>query len=87
MKRLLLLALTAGLLSPIAVNAQTVWLIYFVPVRTKTNAKHQNVAITMDKIPQESMEQCNSNGKELKELYSSIEWASRDMKWKCIYGK
>tara|TARA_B100000579_G_scaffold366738_1_gene326722 strand:- start:93 stop:293 length:201 start_codon:yes stop_codon:yes gene_type:complete len=56
MKRFLLLALTTGLLSPIAANAESVWL-----VLTKHDA--------MEKIQMRDMEQCQKNRERWKKIY------------------
>ena len=53
MKRFFLLALTAGLLSPIAAKAETYWLIL------KTT---QGAAAALEKIEVPSMKQCHEQG-------------------------
>ena len=52
MKSFLLLALTAGLLSPIAAKAETYWLILF-----------SGMGQASEKIQMASMEQCQKEGK------------------------
>ena len=54
MKRFLLLALTAGLMSPIAVKAESVWLLIGV------------ANIGFETIPMRSMEQCEREAKRFK---------------------
>ena len=56
MNRFLLLALTAGLLSPVAAKAESVWL-----VLTKHDA--------MEKIQMRDMEQCQKNRERWKKIY------------------
>jgi hypothetical protein len=52
MNRFLLLALTAGLLSPIAVKAESYWLILF-----------SGMGKASEKVQMASMEQCQKEGK------------------------
>ena len=54
MKRFLLLALTAGLLSPIAANAESVWLVLYA---------EQIDSESMEKIQMKDMAQCLEQGK------------------------
>ena len=86
MKRFLI-PLLAALALPTAVNAESIYLVLIAPMRTNTNANRQKLAITIETIPQESMEQCNENGQTLVELYSDVDWVARDMRFKCIKGK
>ncbi len=71
MKSFLLLALTAGLLSPIAAKAETWWL-----VLNKTAAT---------KIEMESEEQCIRAGKEWQIEMWGKKWGTRN--WYCLKGK
>ena len=60
MKRFLLLALTAGLLSPIAAKAESVWLVYaggFPTLKRRT--------IVLDKIQVQNEDQCHREGKKM----------------------
>ena len=73
MKRLLLLALTAGLLTPIAANAESYWLIMSAGDADK---------IDMEKVQMENLDQCMEQGK----IFKSLKTA-RVMKYVCIRGK
>ena len=65
MNRFLLLALTAGFFSPIAVKAESIWLILN--------------TVSLEKIEMESMEQCEEMGKYWQERhypkFKSEKWA------------
>ena len=76
MKRFLLLALTAGLLSPIAANAESYWLIVLFNEETS------------QKIEMESLEQCQQQGEAWKNsgIYKKA-IISRSLKYVCLKGK
>ena len=72
MKRFLLLALTAGLLSPIAAKAESIWL-----VLVKHNA--------LEKIQMQSMDQCEEEAKKWSE--KAFPKISKAPKYICLKGK
>ena len=71
MNRFLQLALTAGLLSPIAAKAESVWLI----IQAKSNA--------LEKIQMRDMNQCQTQG----EIWKRNSPASSVHYWTCLEGK
>ena len=72
MKRLLLLALTAGLLSPIAAKAESYWLVL---------VKHD----ALEKIQMQSMEQCEEMAQKwVDKVFVKV---SRAPKYICLKGK
>ena len=73
MNRFLLLALTAGLMSPIAAKAESYWLIMSAGDADK---------IDMEKVQMENLDQCNEQGQVFKSLKTA-----RVMKYVCIKGK
>ena len=79
MKRFLLLALTAGLLSPIAANAESYWLVII-------HTRHGR--LTMEKIEVPSMAQCEEQGKEWSsfEVPNNKMFESGVMNYKCFKG-
>ncbi len=90
MKRLLLLALTAGLISPIAANASHYLVLQYYKQANKGSARNPRVAdysspgITV--IPMESRSQCITAGEELMEsMYKPVKFF--DGRYRCIEGK
>ena len=86
MKRFLLLALTAGLLSPIAAKAESYWLVL--------GASHQQYSVTLEKIQMESMEQCLEQGELFRKTKRTRDKASQgiqggqsDAYFICLKGK
>ena len=73
MKRFLLLALTAGLLSPIAANAESVWLVLL-----------GRSSDSMEKIQMQDMKQCEEMGKYWQQENHR---KSAAKKWTCMKGK
>ena len=55
-----------------------VWLFVFFTWKSGHGASNQ-IAVEMEKVPQESMAQCEANGAALKGVYSEV-------RWKCIKG-
>ena len=79
MKRFLLLALTAGLLSPIATNAETYWLI----LRGETTHQRQNSW----QVPTSSKQECETA---LERALEDENWSGIEPYYKggiCLKGK
>tara|TARA_Y100001968_G_scaffold331561_1_gene386644 strand:+ start:1252 stop:1524 length:273 start_codon:yes stop_codon:yes gene_type:complete len=90
MKRLLLLAITAGLLSPIAVKAETIYLVLGTykqhTVKKEPRLDTQTGSPSIQIIPMESLAQCNAAGEDLMEnLYKPIKFFAGG--YRCIKGK
>ena len=71
MKRFLLLALTAGLLSPIASNAESVWLVLY---KGKSG---------LEKIEMRDLDQSIKNGEGYKEMKAAVLFKN----YVCLEGK
>ena len=71
MKRFLLDALTAGLLSPIASNVESVWLVLYI------------VDSGLEKIEMRDLDQCIKNGEAYKDLKAA--WLFKN--YVCFEGK
>ena len=74
MKRFLLLALTAGLLSPIAANAERFWLIL-------------NSSNDMQRIEVENMDQCLEQGEVFHKSNKTMKRPDYNLGYACIKGK
>jgi hypothetical protein len=76
MKRFLLLALTAGLLSPLAVKAESYWLVL---------EKAWGGYAALEKIEMIDMAQCKEQGEEY--LKTSIAAGKKHRSYYCLKGK
>ena len=79
MNRFLLLALTAGLLSPIASNAESIWLLL------KVNKS--NGGIALEKIQMKNMDQCENEMKKLAERWDYDNKLDKLRRFACVTGK
>jgi len=79
MNRFLLIALTAGLASPVATSAESIWLIL------KVNKS--NGGIALEKIQMKDMDQCENEMQKLAERWDYASKLDKLRKFACVTGK
>ena len=79
MNRFLLLALTAGLFSPIAAKAESVWLVLKVD--------KSNGGMALEKIQMKNMNQCENEIQKLADRWDYASRLDKLRKFACVTGK